>query len=250
MRSVTCAVFILSGLAGAANLCPGGGPEQRGSQPGLFAWRSFSATLSKGRVCLANEVTTASAAPLEFHWEDAGLDRVWVQGKLEVAACCFESQRLADSEIEYGAPRHELRVRMIREPEEGSEDRDEGYPDLLEAEARVRTVSIRGTLAAGSEAARVDLLLKCSASAFAKQFAFQFSITDRSPDPVMVDWDLLRNLQSRIRPSVQDIPNGRTYIFLTDRQPAEAEGVIEVKTRSGQLAGRFRLDGFQPASGK
>jgi hypothetical protein len=234
-------------IAAAADLCPSGGPEQSGSQPGAFAWRSFAATLSKGRVCLGNEIRNTSGAPLELHWNDAGPDRVRIGDRLEVSVC-FENQRLGDSVISYGPPARDLKVRMIREPEEGTGEREEGYPDLLEAEARVRTISIRGTLMAGTQPVRLDLLLKCSASAFAKEFAYQYSITDRSPDAVTVDWDLLRNSQAEIHPSVQPIPNGKTYIFLTGRQPAEAEGVIDVKTTSGSLVGRFRLDGFKPGA--
>ena len=137
------------------------------------------------------------------------------------------------------------RIRMHREPEEGSEDREEGYPDLIEADARVRTVGIRGTLSAGSRPVRVDLALKCSASRFANQYAFQFSIIDRSSDAVTVDWDLLRNLQAAIRPSIQPVPGGNTYIFLADREPDEADGLVEIRTKAGQLAGRFKVDGFK-----
>lgn len=237
-------------LAAAADLCPSADVSQNGVVDGMFTWHSFASVLSKGRVCLANEVRNTSGKPLELQWNDAGPNPVRVHGNLLVAVCCFETHRLAPSVITYGAPSRDARVQMVREPEEGTGEREEGYPDLLEPEARVKTISIRGTLTAGTQPVRVDVLLKCSASAFAKQFAFQYSITDRSPDPVTVDWDLLRNTESQMRPSVQAIPNGKTYIFLTDRQPAEAEGVIDVKTASGVLAGRFRLDGFQPAAVK
>ena len=58
--------------------------------------------------------------------------------------------------------------------------------------------SIRGTLGDAVHPVRVDLLLKCSASKFADQFAFQFVIANRSPDPVEVVWDQLRDLQRRL----------------------------------------------------
>ncbi|HEV2446907.1 MAG TPA: hypothetical protein VGS58_13345, partial [Candidatus Sulfopaludibacter sp.] len=119
-----------------------------------------------------------------------------------------------------------------------------GYPDLIEEDARVRTVSITGTLSAGGRDVRVDLVLKCSASQFAKQFAYQYSITDRSPDPLEVKWDLLQRMRQHAVPSVQPIPNGKTYLFLSDRTPREAEGRVEVRAKSGETVGVFKLDGF------
>jgi hypothetical protein len=87
-------------------------------------------------------------------------------------------------------------------------------------------------------------VLKCTASQFARQFAYQYSITDRSADPVDVEWDLVENMRAKIKPAVQAIPSGKTYLFLTDIAPKEAEGRIVVRTRSGVTAGTFRLDGF------
>jgi hypothetical protein len=244
MKRLAIFMALAAGALAAADVCPPGGATLQGTQPGSLHWQSAAHSLAKEHVCLSNSVRNLSGSPLELRWEEAGIERAWVRDSLEVAVCCFEGERTDGAVLAYGAPPREVQIRMHLEPAEGSEDREEGYPDLIEADARVRTMGIRGTLAAGGRPVRVDVALKCSASRFANQYAFQFSIVDRSPDPITVDWDLLRKLQASIRPSIQPIPGGNTYIFLSEREPEEADGLVEIRTKTGELAGRFKVDGF------
>jgi hypothetical protein len=235
-------LLVVSGMGFAADVCPQSEAATGRSQ--ALDWKSYRGQVGR-KHCIGNEVRNDSGEPLAVSWQEAGIDKVLVQDRVEVAVCCFDALKTQKATLQYGTPRHDLPVTMQMPAEEGAANHEEGYPDLIEGDARVRTVSIRGTLRAGDETVRVDLVLKCSASKFAKEFAYQFSIMDRSADPVEVDWDLLRNLRDNVAtPSVQTIPNGKTYIFLMAAAPREAESLVKVKTKSGQVAGRFRFDGF------
>lgn len=237
-------VLLLAPMAFGASVCPPGGASQTGLQAGVLTWRSYAGEIGKEKHCVGNEVRNASVAPLAVSWPEAGIAQAWVRDRIEVALCCFRAEETQRATLRYGTPERALPVTMHRESEKGGEEDD--YPDLIEADARERIAAIRGTLWAGSQPVRVDLLLKCSASRFANQYAYQFSITNRSEDPVEVDWDLLRNLRGKITPSVQPIPQGAAYLFLSAQHPDTAEGVVEVKTKSGKLAGRFHVGGFAP----
>jgi len=245
--ALTLALLLLP-TAKAADVCPSGGPSERGAAPGVLEWRSASRTTAKARYCFANQVHNLGAAPVPVRWPDAGIDRASVAGQLEVAFCCASAERTAASQLWIGAPEKSLAVRMRREPEEGSADREEGYPDLIESDARVKNYSIRGSLAAGGATVQIDLTLKISASRFADRYAYQFAIADRSPVALRVNWDLLNEMERVARPSVQTIPAGSAYIFLSNRVPEEAESVIEIRARDGAPVARFRFDGYRPSS--
>lgn len=240
-RLLLVAVTVAVGFA--AEVCPPGGEAASGGRQGVLTWNSSHMEVNK-KQCLVNEVRNTSGKPLPVFWAEAGIQRTVVQDRVEVAVCCFDGEAEAKSTLGYGLPSKELPLTMRVPAGEGLAHHQEGYPDLIEGDARVRTVGIRGTLRAGDESVRVDLILKCSASQFAKQFAYQFSVTDRSPDVVEVEWNLLNDLRARMTPSVQPIPRGKTYIFLSNVAPREAEAVVELKTKSGRVAGRFRFDGF------
>ncbi len=229
-------------------MCPPGGSAERGETPGVLEWQSASHALAKDRYCFANQVRNLGAGPLSVRWPDAGIDRAAVAGRLEVSFCCTAGERVAASKLWAGTPEDLLAIHMRREPEEGSADREEGYPDLIESDARVKNYSIRGSLEASGATVQVDLTLKCSASRFADRYAYQFAVTDRSLVPLKVDWDLLRQMGEVAKPSVQTIPNGTAYLFLSDRTPDEAEGFLEIHTRTGASVARFRLDGYRPSA--
>ena len=246
---VLVGAILVPSFAHAADVCPAGGSAEQGAVPATLEWRSTVHALLKDRYCFANQVRNLGAVPLPVRWPDAGIDHAAVAGRLEVAFCCTSAARTAPSRLWTGTPEKALAIRMRREPEEGSADREEGYPDLIESDARVKNYSIRGTLDAAGATVQIDLTLKCSASRFADRYAYQFAVADRSPVPLAVDWDLLRQLRETVKPSVQSIPGGATYVFLSPRTPDEAEGIIEIRTKAGALAARLRLDGYRPSSG-
>jgi len=241
-------LFVLTALAvsaaWAADVCPRGTGAQGGGTSGIYEWISYSAEIRPQKYCVANEVGNKSAAPLTVSWPEAGIEKASVRGQLQIAECCFDGVEDRKATLQEGEPPRSRQVQMRHAAEEGLAQHEEGYPDLIEEEARVRLASIRGTLAAGGREVRVDVVLKCSASQFAKQFAYQYSITDRSLDPIEVDWSLLSGMRSLMTPSVQTIPKGKTYIFLSGKEPREAEGRVELRTKSGASAGIFRLEGF------
>jgi len=244
------ASFLALSSAQAAEVCPAGGSAEQDAVPAVVEWRSTAHALLKDRYCFANQVRNLGPVPLLVGWPDAGIDQAAVAGRLEVAFCCASAARTAPSRIWTGSPQKALAIRMRREPEEGSADREEGYPDLIESDARVKNYCIRGSLDADGTAVQVDLTLKCSASRFADRYAYQFAVSDRSAVPLRVDWDLLRQLRETVKPSVQPIPGGATYVFLSAHTPDEAEGIIEIRTKTGAPAARLRLNGYRPSSGR
>jgi hypothetical protein len=228
-------------------VCPPGGPAEQGVVPGVLEWHSAAHALAKDRYCFANQVRNLGSAALPVRWPDAGIDRAAVAGQLEMTFCCASSERSAASNLWIGMPEKPVAIRVRSEAEEGGAERDEGYPDLIESDARVKNYSIRGSLDAAGATAQIDLTLKCSASRFADRYAYQFAITDRSPVKLTVDWDLLRRMRDVARPSVQTIPGGVAYVFLSDRTPEEAEGIIDIRTKDDAPLARFRLDGYRPS---
>ena len=137
----------------------------------------------------------------------------------------------------------EMSVATHREGHDSSGDENH-FPDLIEDEAHAKSVSIRGVLSDGERAVRVDVLLRCSASKFAGQYAFQFTVINRSADGVEIDWDHLRKLRAEVAPSVQNVAGGTAYVFLTAKRPHEAGATVELRTKAGKVLGRFRFDGF------
>jgi hypothetical protein len=226
----------------AAEVCPPGKSYESGGEPGTVQWRSYQAEPRPGKFCVGTQVRNVSKAPLQIGLPEAGIERASLRGELQMAECCFDGVAAIKAVLHVDG--RSLPLNMKHSAEEGLANHEEGYPDLIEEDARVRTASIRGTLTADGRDLRVDITLKCTASKFAKQYAYQYSITDRSLDLVDITWDLVDAMRKHVTPSVQDVPSGKTYLFLSDAAPREAEGRIEVRSRAGAVAGVFRLDGF------
>ncbi|HEY1340670.1 MAG TPA: hypothetical protein VGF59_24330 [Bryobacteraceae bacterium] len=239
MRLLLAIVAVLP--AAAADMCPAGGQPVSGAVAGALEWNSRSVEVRK-RQCISTSLRNMSGAPVEAAWPDAGVDRALIGDRLEIATCCFDGAARTRSKIRYGSPMREIAAEVWAESGEDSDA--EGFPDLIENEARERTLTIRGTLSADGAPLRVDLLLKCSASRFADRYAYQFTVINRSLDPVNIDWDLLRRVRDKLSASTQPVPGGTAYVFLSAVIPSEAVGVIELKSKSGALAGRFHADGF------
>jgi len=235
-RSLTVAAQLVLSFAWAADLCPGGTDARQGAA-GAVTWRSDSAKPTQKR-CVANQVT---AAGLAVSWPAAGIEHAAVGGRIEVAVCCFRHESTQPEPLRFGD--REILAATHREDPKVAGKEDDDFPDLIEDDAHGRAISIRGTLSDGDRPVRVDLLLRCTASKFADQYAFQFTVIDRSPDNVDVDWDHLRKLRAAESPSIQPVAGGTAYVFLTARRPHEAIATIEVKV-SGRLLGRFHFDGF------
>lgn len=240
-------LWLLALLAGplvrAAEVCPPGKSVHAGGTPAAVLWSSYQAEPRPGKFCTASQVRNQAPEVAAIAWPGAGIDRADLKGDLQIAECCFDGVQSAKAPLLYG--RAVLEATLEQPAEEGLAHHQEGYPDLMEEDARIHTVSIRGTLSDSGRAVRVDLVLKCTASQFAKQFAYQFSITDRSADRVEVRWDLLEGMRRRLTPSVQAVSGGKTYLFLTDAAPREAEGRIELRAAAGGSLAVFRFGGFQ-----
>jgi hypothetical protein len=214
----------------AADICP------HPSSPAAYA--SWTAKIGR-RHCIAHTVTTTQS----IEWPAAGIDRASVADRLEFAVCCFSKEATVSAPLRIGAT--ERSVPTHAEVVHHTEDDDVDFPDLIEDDAHVRSASIRGVLGEPAHPVRIDIQLRCSASKFADQFAMQFTIINRSADEVAVDWDHLHEIEARIRPSVQPVAGGKTWVFLTKLKPAEAVATIELKTPAGEALGRFHFDGWK-----
>ena len=229
----------------AAEVCPPtAATPATGTTDGL-TWRSAAHRYAKTKFCIADAIAIAardSGVPIE--WPDAGIDQASLAGNLSVQFCCFDAERIASGTLRHGSPLQAITVSTHIPDEEGAEGHNEGYPDLIEEDARISTISIRGTLWDGERPLRVDLLLRCSASQFAKEYAYQFTIEDRSADKVLVEWNLLRDLRARLTPSMQTTRFAHSFVFLSPTAPRESESVIEIRSPGNKVAGRFHVGGF------
>ena len=231
----------------AADLCPAATEAVRGTEAGSVDWNSQSSLVGK-RLCVSSGVWNLKPVPAPVRWPDAGIAMAVVAKNVEMAICCFSHESAQAGTVQYGADQRQLKVTTHREVvKPGALEVDEHeYPDLMEDDARHRTVSIRGTLWADAAPLEVDLELKCSASQFANQFAYEFSVVNRGDD-AEIDWDLMRRMGTKVSPSVQPVPHGKVWVFLSPDKPAEALATVEIRSRQGTLAGRFQFDGFGAA---
>jgi hypothetical protein len=224
-------VLVLS--AHAADLCP-----PPAAVDTTASWQSYSAKNGSKR-CVANL--------LEAHdgvvWPAAGIEQAAVAGHVEVAVCCYRHESAQPEKLRIG-DREQTVVTHREDPKAvGKADDDDDFPDLIEDDAHGRAVSIRGMLGDGDRPVRVDVLLRCTASKFADQYAFQFTVINRSEKGVEVDWDHLRQVRAGSSPNIQPVAGGMAYVFLTAKRPHEAVATVEVKS-AGRVLGRFRFDGF------
>ena len=243
MRTLALLLLVLP-LAPAAEICPAGTAIAEKGSAGELQWLSYARRYPRARFCIGNRISSTAGTAMHVEWPDGGIARASLAGALAVDLCCFDREAVTRGSLRYGHPPRIAAVSTHQPAEEGAEGHNEGYPDLLEDDARISTIAIRGTLWDGERPLRVDLLLRCSASQFAKEYAYQFTIEDRSPDEVRVEWDLLRDLRARITPNVQHTRFSRTYVFLSPAEPREASGSIEIRGSTGKLAGTFQAGGF------
>ena len=222
-------------VAHAADVCPAPGSPGEGSTDGQWSWAQPRGKLD----CVGSEVRGRAVV---VAWPDSGIVQAVVQGRLEMAVCCFDSEISKPARVQRG----DDESYMVPTHQEGhdADGDDDDFPDLIEEDAHTRTVSIRGALWDGERAVRVDVLLKCSASKFASQYAFQFTVIDRSADAVEIDWDHLRRMRAEVAPAVRNVLGGTAYVFLTAKRPREAAATVELRTKAGKALGRFRFGGF------
>jgi hypothetical protein len=229
-------------FAWAAELCPPTAASTVSGTAGPLRWSSFKGEPRPGKFCAGGEVR--SQPPLEVSWPDAGIEKA-AGGWLQVAECCFDRVEQRRSTLQVGKPPKPFAVSLWSAAEEGLANHEEGYPDLIEEDARVRQMSIRGSLPVGGKDVRLDVVLKSTASQFGGQYAYQYVITNRSAPRVEVDWGQLAEMKKKIRPSVQSSANTVTYIFLSHLQPEEGDSRIILTTGTGISLSTFKMGGFQ-----
>jgi hypothetical protein len=200
-------------------------------------WRSSSVKIGP-KHCVSNVVEANEMV----EWPAAGIAHASVAERLEVAVCCYRHESAQPEKSRIGD--RELTVTTHREdPKAPGKEDDDDFPDLIEDDAHGREVAIRGTLSDDGTPVRVDVLLRCTASKFADQYAFQFTVVNRSERGVELDWDHLRQVRAGSSPNVQPVAGGMAYVFLTAKRPREAVATVEVKL-AGHVLGRFQFDGF------
>ena len=220
-------LFVGSFAGTAADLCPASANPAAGPE-----WRSWVEKVGRN-FCVGNQLRGAGKAV----WPAAGILEADLHDGLELQLCCVESEQAKDAKLRFGA--RELTVSTHQEGDD-SRGQDDDFPDLIEEDSHSKSISLRGTLWDGEHPVRIDVLLKCSASKFAQQYAFQFTVINKSADPVDIDWDHLRRMRAQASPSVQ----GATSVFLTEKRPIEAVATVQVKTKSGKSIGIFQFDGY------
>lgn len=218
-----------------ADVCAAAGAAAAHGEIGGIAWTSYTRQLPRGKVCIGSSL----AGTGRVEWVAAGIQQASVRGSLDIQLCCFDAEESSEGEMRVGDEAG--RARAHRPAEEGAAGHKEGFPDLMEEDARIVTIAIRGELEGG---AKVDLVLKCSASRFAQQYAYQFVVTNRSSTGVALRWNLLDELGQRLKPSVQTLGPTRTSVFLTGTAPTEAESVLEISSLDGKVVGNFNAPGF------
>jgi hypothetical protein len=218
--------------ARAAEPCPAG--------PGVGGSMQFwSSSVKQGpKHCVANVVEARDTV----EWPAAGIEHAEVGERLEVAVCCYRHESAQPEKLRIGE--REFTVVTHREdPKAAGKEDDDDFPDLIEDDAHGREVAIRGTLSDRGKPVQVNVLLRCTASKFADQYAFQFTVVNRSEKGVDLDWDHLRQVRAGSSPNVQPVAGGMAYVFLTAKRPREAIATVEV-TLGGRVLGRFQFDGF------
>jgi hypothetical protein len=129
-------------------------------------------------------------------------------------------------------------------------DDKEEYPDLIEDDARSLKTSFIGNLWDGSTYVDVDIEVRAAAShPHFNQSVFQFVLIDHSSTPISIEWELVAKMSKTNEPYTANNPEGgsdrrQTVVFFGKAQPTPAEGVIELKTPTGKLLGRFIAAGF------
>ena len=236
-------VWWLGAAAWAAEICPPTAASTVSGTAGLLRWSSFKGEPRPRKFCTGAEVRSPS--PLDVSWLDAGIEKAPVSGWLQVAECCFDRVEQRKSTLQAGKPPKSFAVRLWSAAEEGLATHEEGYPDLIEEDARVRQMSIRGSLSVGGRDLQLDVVLKATASQFGGQYAYQYVITNRSTPRIEVDWGQLAAMTKTIRPSVQSTANTITYIFLSHLQPQEADSRIVLATETGVPLSTVQMGGFQ-----
>lgn len=242
MRLLGLALW-LGVVAWAAEICPPKAASTISGTAGVLRWSSFKGEPRPGKFCTGGEVRSPS--PLDVSWLDAGIEKAAVSGWLQVAECCFDRVEQRESNLQVGQPPKAFAVSLWSAADEGLANHEEGYPDLIEEDARVRQMSIRGSLLVGGKEVRLDVLLKSTASQFGGQYAYQYVITNRSTPQVQVDWGQLAEMKKRIRPSVQPSANTITYIFLSHLQPREVDSRIVLTAGGGIPLSTLQMGGFQ-----
>jgi hypothetical protein len=218
---------LLAVIAQAAEICP---HDAKTSE-----WNSWTAKVGR-RQCVANAVSANTAVA----WPAAGIADAKVAGRVEFQLCCFESVARKPAPLRTGVG--ESSATTWQESSAGDED---DFPDLIEDDARTKRISFRGTLGDAEHPARVDVQLQCSASKFADQYALQFTVINRSPDPVEIVWDHLHDLEQRLKASSQPVAGGKGWVFLTKAKPTESLATVELKTPAGAVLARLQFDAWK-----
>lgn len=241
--------LILSiGLLRAGEVCSQPVTVQSGSSAEV-SWSSARKQLAPKKICTQQEITLKAASPLPIAWPGAGILQAGIVDRFLIQFCCLEETRERKDSLRYGTPQMTLGTRLIMAAGDPDKDDDE-YPDLIEDDAKSIQTQLQGSVWEGTRSVKLDLELRAAAShPHLKQSVLQFVVVDQSSEPVSVEWDLVRKLGTTIKPFFTETPKDRgyretTYVFFTGNRPAPARSVVEVKSGSGKVLGRFAVGAF------
>lgn len=246
-------IRVLGGLVFSIGLLHGGEvcsqpvTAQSGNSPEV-SWSSASKQLAPKKICTQQEIAPKSASPLAIVWPGAGILQATVADRFLVGFCCLEQSTVRKDSLRYGTPQLTLATRLIAAA--GDPDKDDEYPDLIEDDAKSIQTLFKGSVWDGSRPVKLDLELRAAAShPHLKQSVLQFVVVDESSEPVSVEWDLVHKLSATAKPFFTETPKEKahretTYVFFSGKRPAPARSVVEVRSRSGTILGRFAVAAF------
>ena len=173
---------------------------------------------SKGKLyCVGSEVRGRAAAA---EWPAAGIVRAEVRERLRMPVCCFDSEIAKPTPVRLGD--FELMVPTHQEGHD-SHGNDDDFPDLIEDDAHAKSVSIRGDLWDGERPGAGGRAAEMLGVEIRRQYAFQFTVINRSADSVEIDWDHLRQMRARGCP-VRAECGGRNCLRVPDAEAPARSG--------------------------
>ena len=246
---VPAVLFCFAWLAISDDACPKASMAASNGTPEL-SWTSGTGRIGADRICTRLAMSRQNAdAPLPVAWPAAGIISAEIGARFTSSFCCFESATTEMSTLHYGNGLGSVETHV----HSGVEAEGDEYPDLIEDDARTKRSSFVGKLWDGSKFLDVDVEFRASASyAHLNQSVFQFVTIDRSSQPVVLEWNLLKDLSKTMQPyysrGAEGAARQEIYVFFAKKRPSPAEGIVELKTAGGKLLGRFGADGFLPGN--